>query len=56
MGSATPPRQAFRRHGGQPSPSLISLIVEDIHQFNPRAQPDDITLIVAYCREDRAPA
>jgi len=48
--------EAFRRHGGQPSPSLISLIVEEIRQFSPREQPDDSTLIVAHCRADRASA
>jgi len=48
--------EAFRRHGGQPSPSWISLIVEEIRRFNPREQLDEITLIVTRCREDVASA
>ena len=43
--------EAFRRHRGQPSESLIALIVEEMRQYNPREQQDDITLIVAHCRE-----
>ncbi len=48
--------EAFRRHRGQPSQSLIALIVEEIRHFNPGEQQDDITLIVAHCRENVAPA
>jgi phosphoserine phosphatase RsbU/P len=44
--------EGFRRHRDQPSESLIALIVEEIRQFNPREQQDDITLIVAHCREN----
>jgi serine phosphatase RsbU (regulator of sigma subunit) len=44
--------EAFRRHRGQPSESLIALIVEEMRQYNPREQQDDITLIVAHCREN----
>jgi serine phosphatase RsbU (regulator of sigma subunit)/catechol 2,3-dioxygenase-like lactoylglutathione lyase family enzyme len=48
--------EAFRRHRRQPSESLIALIVEEIRQFNPSEQQDDITLIVVQCRENVAPA
>jgi serine phosphatase RsbU (regulator of sigma subunit)/catechol 2,3-dioxygenase-like lactoylglutathione lyase family enzyme len=48
--------EAFRRHRGQPSQSLIALIVEQIRQFNPSEQQDDITLIVAHCRREVAAA
>jgi hypothetical protein len=40
--------QAFRRHGGQTSASLMVLAVEEIRQFDPSEQQDDITLIVAH--------
>jgi serine phosphatase RsbU (regulator of sigma subunit) len=43
--------EAFRRRRGQPSQSLMALIVEEIRQFNPSEQQDDITLIVAHCQE-----
>jgi serine phosphatase RsbU (regulator of sigma subunit)/catechol 2,3-dioxygenase-like lactoylglutathione lyase family enzyme len=48
--------EAFRRHRGQPSQSLIALIVEEMRQFNPSEQQDDITLIVAHCRRNVASA
>jgi hypothetical protein len=48
--------QAFRRHGGQPSASLLVLAVEEIRQFDPSEQQDDLTLIVAHSRGDVAPA
>jgi serine phosphatase RsbU (regulator of sigma subunit)/catechol 2,3-dioxygenase-like lactoylglutathione lyase family enzyme len=46
--------EAFRRHRGQPAQSLIALVVEEIRRFNPSEQQDDITLIVAHCRENVA--
>ena len=46
--------EAFRRHGGQPSQFLMALIVDQIRQFNPGEQPDDITVIVTRCRENVA--
>jgi sigma-B regulation protein RsbU (phosphoserine phosphatase) len=48
--------EALRRHRGQPSESLIALIVDEIRQFDPSEQQDDITLIVAHCRENVAAA
>jgi sigma-B regulation protein RsbU (phosphoserine phosphatase) len=46
--------EAFRRHRGQPSQSLLALIVEEIRRFNAGEQQDDTTLIVARCRENVA--
>jgi serine phosphatase RsbU (regulator of sigma subunit)/catechol 2,3-dioxygenase-like lactoylglutathione lyase family enzyme len=46
--------EALRRHRGQPSESLIASLVDEIRQFNPGEQQDDITLIVAHCRENVA--
>jgi serine phosphatase RsbU (regulator of sigma subunit) len=48
--------EAFRRHRGQPSESLIALILDEIRQFNPSEQQDDITLIVAHCQDPVASA
>jgi serine phosphatase RsbU (regulator of sigma subunit) len=42
---------ALRRHRELPSPDLMSSIVEEVRRFSPREQHDDITLIVAKCRE-----
>ena len=39
--------EALRRHRGLSSQSLLSSIVDDVRQFSPREQHDDITLIVA---------
>ena len=42
---------ALRRHRELPSGDLLSSIVEEVRHFSPREQYDDITLIVAKCRE-----
>jgi serine phosphatase RsbU (regulator of sigma subunit) len=34
------------------SHALIALLVEEVRQFSAHAQQDDITLIVAKCREN----
>jgi serine phosphatase RsbU (regulator of sigma subunit)/predicted enzyme related to lactoylglutathione lyase len=44
--------EALRRHRGQSSQALIASIVEEVRQFNPNEQQDDITLIVARCQEN----
>ena len=44
--------EALRRHRGQSAQALIGSIVEEVHRFNPNEQQDDITLIVAQCREN----
>jgi len=41
---------ALRRHRDLPSQSLLASIVDEVRQFSPREQHDDITLIVAKCR------
>ncbi len=41
---------ALRRHGDLPSQSLLASIVDEVRQFSPHEQHDDITLIVAKCR------
>ncbi|MGH9743041.1 MAG: PP2C family protein-serine/threonine phosphatase [Candidatus Acidiferrum sp.] len=38
---------SLRRHRAQPSQSLLDSIVNDVRQFSPREQHDDITLIIA---------
>jgi len=42
---------ALRRHRELASRDLLSSIVEEVRRFSPREQYDDITLIVAKCRE-----
>jgi serine phosphatase RsbU (regulator of sigma subunit)/catechol 2,3-dioxygenase-like lactoylglutathione lyase family enzyme len=42
--------QALKRYRDQSSRDLLRSIVEDVRQFSPREQQDDITLIVAKCR------
>ena len=42
---------ALRSHRDLPSPDLLSSIVEEVRRFSPREQYDDITLIVAKCRD-----
>jgi serine phosphatase RsbU (regulator of sigma subunit) len=39
--------ESLRRHRYQPSPALISSILDDLKKFSPHEQSDDITLIVA---------
>jgi serine phosphatase RsbU (regulator of sigma subunit) len=41
---------ALRRHRDLPSQSLLASIVDEVRQFSPHEQHDDITLIVAKCR------
>jgi serine phosphatase RsbU (regulator of sigma subunit)/predicted enzyme related to lactoylglutathione lyase len=41
--------EAIRRHRGRSSQDLLAAIVEDVRQFSPHEQHDDITLIVAKC-------
>ena len=45
--------EALRRNRDLSSEALLASIVEDIRLFNPQEQHDDITLIVARCREDQ---
>jgi serine phosphatase RsbU (regulator of sigma subunit) len=42
--------EALRRCRELPSKGLLDSIVDDVHQFSPCEQHDDITLIVAKCR------
>jgi serine phosphatase RsbU (regulator of sigma subunit) len=43
---------AARRHRGKPAPDLLEALVEEVRQFSPQEQYDDLTLIVAQCREE----
>jgi serine phosphatase RsbU (regulator of sigma subunit) len=47
--------EALQRHCGKPSQALISSLLDEVRQFNPNEQQDDITLIVANCRESLEP-
>jgi serine phosphatase RsbU (regulator of sigma subunit) len=42
--------EALRRHRGLSSQALLASILEDVRQFSPHEQYDDITLIVAKCK------
>ena len=42
--------EALRRHREMASQSLLKAIVDEVRQFSPHEQHDDITLIVAKCR------
>lgn len=42
--------ETLRRHRELAPPSLLESIIDEVRQFNPREQHDDITLIVARCR------
>jgi serine phosphatase RsbU (regulator of sigma subunit) len=42
--------EALRRRRELPSQGLLQSIVDEVRQFSPREQHDDITLIVAKCR------
>ena len=42
--------EALRRHRELPSQTLLGSIVDEVKQFSPHEQDDDITLIVAKCR------
>ena len=41
---------ALRRHRKQSPQAMVASIVDEVSQFGPREQYDDITLIVAKCR------
>ena len=41
---------ALLRHHELPSEDLLAGIVDEVRQFSPHEQQDDITLIVAKCR------
>jgi serine phosphatase RsbU (regulator of sigma subunit) len=41
---------ALRRHREQSSKDMVASIVDEVRQFSPHEQYDDITLIVAKCR------
>ena len=41
--------EALRRHRKLPPQELLAAIVDDVRQFSPEEQYDDITLIVAKC-------
>jgi serine phosphatase RsbU (regulator of sigma subunit) len=44
--------EALRRHRGLSSQALLAAIVDEVQQFSPHQQHDDITLIVAQGRGD----
>ncbi len=44
--------EALRRRRDLSSQDLLGSVVDDVRQFSPREQHDDITLIVAKCRGD----
>jgi serine phosphatase RsbU (regulator of sigma subunit) len=48
--------EALRRHRGLAPQAAIEAIVGEVRLFNPNEQQDDITLIVAHCRGNAAPA
>jgi phosphoserine phosphatase RsbU/P len=41
--------EALRQHRDLPPPALLARIADEVRQFSPREQADDITLIVAKC-------
>ena len=43
---------ALRRHRTHPAPAMLASIVDEVQQFSPQEQYDDITLIVAKCRSE----
>ena len=43
--------EALQRRRDLSSKDLLGSVVEDVRQFSPREQHDDITLIVAKCRD-----
>ena len=46
--------EVLRRDRGRSSQGLISSVVDQVQKFHPHEQQDDITLIVAKCRENFA--
>jgi serine phosphatase RsbU (regulator of sigma subunit)/predicted enzyme related to lactoylglutathione lyase len=47
--------EALRRHRGESSQALIASLLDEVRQFDPHEQRDDITLIVAKVRQDIVP-
>jgi serine phosphatase RsbU (regulator of sigma subunit)/predicted enzyme related to lactoylglutathione lyase len=45
---------ALQRHSSLPPQELLSAVIDEIKQFSPHEQHDDITLIVAKCTSRRA--
>ena len=45
--------EALHRNRDLSSEALLASIVEEVRHFSPHEQHDDITLIVARCREDQ---
>jgi serine phosphatase RsbU (regulator of sigma subunit)/catechol 2,3-dioxygenase-like lactoylglutathione lyase family enzyme len=43
--------QTLERHRNLPAEGLVNSILDDVRRFSPREQHDDITLIVARCKE-----
>jgi serine phosphatase RsbU (regulator of sigma subunit)/catechol 2,3-dioxygenase-like lactoylglutathione lyase family enzyme len=43
--------EALKRHHGQTAHSTVMSVIRDVQRFSPQEQHDDITLIVAKCRE-----
>jgi len=41
--------ESLRRNRGQSSQALLTAIVDEVRQFSPHQQHDDITLIIANC-------
>ncbi len=44
--------EALRRHRKLPSQALLESVVKEVQRFSPQEQHDDITLIVAKCRDE----
>ena len=44
--------QALRRNRELPISALLASIVDEVRQFSPKEQQDDITLIIAKCKGD----
>jgi serine phosphatase RsbU (regulator of sigma subunit) len=44
--------EALLRHRGRSSQQTLGAVVEEVRQFCPHEQPDDITLIVAKCKPE----
>jgi catechol 2,3-dioxygenase-like lactoylglutathione lyase family enzyme len=42
--------EAVRRHQALTAQELLAAILDDIRQFNPHEQADDVTLVIAKCR------
>jgi serine phosphatase RsbU (regulator of sigma subunit) len=44
--------EVFQQHRKLPAQDLLSAIVDEVREFSPQEQHDDITLIVAKCRAE----